>query len=277
MSNMLADSIRDLGTSVRAVEESNAVHKLHISNLQERLKERDELVKRLQDQLADAEFLRLRVKGLERNFAELGRRNTFLENQNVELRKQLEDKGVVSLLREVGDLSRELAERNATCALLRGDAARLREQLAAAKERIRSLKTAAFPLLYGNGSRKVTMLVKRRSEKPAGTTTGRVSSAQPSLTELLRTPDAAKVFKKPAYSGLQGHSVGALYPYCVVGVQTPHGTVYRIQNLLTGKWAGYGDDEKRQWLRPAPCSNFIDYILQGHAADDQGEPIIWID
>lgn len=149
---------------------------------------------------------------------------------------------------------------------------KLRGQL---NDALTAARVFSMQALYNqNGSRKIEVAIKARSEQPASTTTGRVSS-QPPLTELLRTPEAAKVFKKPAYSGLQGHSVGAQYPYCVVGIETQHGTRYRIQHLLTGKFAGWSGTF-RQWSQAAPASAFIDRLLEGHTFDTMGRAITWI-
>jgi hypothetical protein len=38
--------------------------------------------------------------------------------------------------------------------------------------------------------------------------------------------------------GLQGHSVGALYPYIVYGKETPEGTRYGVQNGVSGYDSG---------------------------------------
>lgn len=54
--------------------------------------------------------------------------------------------------------------------------------------------------------------------------------------------------------GLQGHSVGALYPYVVYGQETTDGTRYGVQNGATGfdtgpHWDCAGAYGRAEWMK----------------------------
>lgn len=54
--------------------------------------------------------------------------------------------------------------------------------------------------------------------------------------------------------GLQGHSIGALYPYVVYGQETPNGTRYGVQNGATGydtgaNWDCAGAYDRAAWMK----------------------------
>ena len=164
------------------------------------------------------------------------------------------------LLEEAEALRRERAATLAELSRTAGEARQLRA-------RVNELKAAVYPYLYGFG----------------GTITGRASS-QPNSQELPKkadikdshTPAKSPAFAAP-YSGLKAHSVGSQYPFTVVGFESAGRTKYGVQNLITGKWAGYYGG-RREWRDAAGASGFIDRYCKDRVfakADGVGDPILW--
>lgn len=76
--------------------------------------------------------------------------------------------------------------------------------------------------------------------------------------------------------GLQKHSIGGLYPFCVVGYHNGNSpVVWVVENLQDGTVACTGKGQPHQWTRIALANDFAVHCKE-HTIDTLGKPIVWL-
>ena len=67
----------------------------------------------------------------------------------------------------------------------------------------------------------------------------------------------------PKHVGLQNHSVGSAYPLAIVAYDSGSGVVYTVQNLTSGRTAGFNNERVRQFSTAAYATQYLDALVNG--------------